>query len=1246
MANEVEIRITAHDLTGPAFASVMAKIAAMKKAIDDALRPRVLDVDTSKALAKIELLKKEANSISIGKINIPDLNTGLIALRQKLQSLGIADIADIDVQPGRLMTQLQLIKRLINQSGISDVLDFNLTPADLSAQFAKLGHVAYDIPVKFDMSKMPPLGQIGTQHVPIVPNLGRVVGPHMPILNLPANVIVKQFIQHGETMPVLEIPANLDIKNIPKMGETQDILHIPAALDFKGVQTGGEAEAIKKVEDATSGFASAASVLGSNLSKDNQEISPFLANILKMSSGMKEGAQYNAFFASEADYLMRKLLSLGSAMTGPLGSGFNAVKAGASSTGSALTNFILHGNQATTTAKNAGFAFNVWGVNMGARVGGIQLWHVALDGVLESTVALTAALAALAVGGAAMVSTATDIYNHINAVNQVNSALGDQINVLGGQFRTFSEGVLNSSQVLEIYGGLINLVTQRTGGMVSIAHEVVIGFDDWIARINLWSQTQGGANGILQTGVNFLHQFEGIVNNVGVALDNLIKKDPGTAHMLLDIVGGASKLFEEFTKLPAPIVESALALHSMYVWGGFLGGLLAKLPGGLGLLGRAMVTVAHSPALLGLTLVAVQMERAWNSATPSVTKNINDIESALSQMDTGHQILGISSAVNKLTAEMAGLKMSDITSSWTGLNNIWQESDDKLQVIGNDFKGIVQGSVGHQLMSLGNVFKDTFDQGSAESHAASLQMQHDISDYQNEINKLLGDQKNMFIVMGDLTSGQNKFGVATHNAAQSIALMSLAGVQFNDSIPLMLQKVNDLISGYKAMSVQGPLLASAVNAVTFATEQQQSKVGQLTSAYNNWFGTISGGVSSLASFATDMSALDTSYGLSDKNLGSLNSKQAAAQTQFITTAGAAQTQFNSLLTLASAAGLGAKGTGLLTRAMQDYEALLIPAAKGNTGLQSTLVGLAQEVNPNITNFKQLTTWVGNVKHPMDSLDSITKTLTADAGNLATDVQNLATALHQNLDSAMSQVILTETGGLGPMENLYKAIAQTGLNSGSTAKSSLALAEQFTQLTGNVGTAKSEFESFAMGSLHLTQQQADQLWQKDLPGLQNFINGMHGKKLDLNVDDAQALGAINQVQAYLNGLHNRTVYATVVQQVQVENTIPVRGGIGGGALRAMGGIVGAAASGGWRQGLTLVGELGPELVRLPQGSQVYPHGVTPGYASQGGGVSPFPLQLEVSSAGNTAFEQFMVMAIREWVRLKGGGNVQKAFGRNK
>lgn len=52
----------------------------------------------------------------------------------------------------------------------------------------------------------------------------------------------------------------------------------------------------------------------------------------------------------------------------------------------------------------------------------------------------------------------------------------------------------------------------------------------------------------------------------------------------------------------------------------------------------------------------------------------------------------------------------------------------------------------------------------------------------------------------------------------------------------------------------------------------------------------------------------------------------------------------------------------------------------------------------------------------------------------------------------------------------------------------------------------------------------------------------------------------------------------------------------------------------------------------------PERVMPPSASQ-------PITLEITSGGNSAFEQFMLQSIRNWVRVKGGGNVQAAFGRN-
>lgn len=94
-------------------------------------------------------------------------------------------------------------------------------------------------------------------------------------------------------------------------------------------------------------------------------------------------------------------------------------------------------------------------------------------------------------------------------------------------------------------------------------------------------------------------------------------------------------------------------------------------------------------------------------------------------------------------------------------------------------------------------------------------------------------------------------------------------------------------------------------------------------------------------------------------------------------------------------------------------------------------------------------------------------------------------------------------------------------------------------------------------------------------------------------------------------------------------------------QAHGGIAGAA-SGGLRSNLTLVGEQGPELVDLAPGSRV--HSAPDSQRMLGAPAGVGQVQLVVSAAGQSAFEAFMLKAIREFVRVKGGGDVQKAFGR--
>jgi hypothetical protein len=154
-----------------------------------------------------------------------------------------------------------------------------------------------------------------------------------------------------------------------------------------------------------------------------------------------------------------------------------------------------------------------------------------------------------------------------------------------------------------------------------------------------------------------------------------------------------------------------------------------------------------------------------------------------------------------------------------------------------------------------------------------------------------------------------------------------------------------------------------------------------------------------------------------------------------------------------------------------------------------------------------------------------------------------------------------------------------------------------------------------------------------------------RQAKIKADISNLESQIRTAQAKLNGLNGKTVttYVKTIMGTSVVSSATAQN-IGSAAvngMRATGGVVGAAASGGARGGLTMVGEHGRELVRLPGGSQVHSNPDTERMMGQGGGGGP--TQLEVTG-GQSMFEQFMAEFIRNFVRIKGGGDVQRAFGR--
>ena len=242
----------------------------------------------------------------------------------------------------------------------------------------------------------------------------------------------------------------------------------------------------------------------------------------------------------------------------------------------------------------------LWGGVLGDAhlIGMVQLWHIALDGLFESAVALGEGLAALSVGIAAMTPAAEDIYTHLQSVDTVSKALRVSIPPLTGNFQALARSM--APQTVEAFGGALNLLNSEGSTTAKVAEQVVTGLDDWIAKLDIWKESQASTGALLQNGVGFLHQFEQMLDNVGIAIDNLMKADPGTAHYLMDLVVGFTKVLDVITEIPAPILQAALALHSFMLWGGLLFTGLTKLltpiravAAGLGGLGAASSAVKN-----------------------------------------------------------------------------------------------------------------------------------------------------------------------------------------------------------------------------------------------------------------------------------------------------------------------------------------------------------------------------------------------------------------------------------------------------------------------------------------------------------------------------------------------------------------------------------------------------------------------------------------------------------------------------
>jgi hypothetical protein len=490
-------------------------------------------------------------------------------------------------------------------------------------------------------------------------------------------------------------------------------------------------------------------------------------------------------------------------------------------------------------------------------------------------------------------------------------------------------------------------------------------------------------------------------------------------------------------------------------------------------------------------------------------------------------------------------------------------------------------------------------------------------------------------------------GIASEAAAGKMALASRAAMGLGTALEVATGPLGMIVGGAGLLGAE----LGKLSGVGDHTAVSVSALTDVLAAAGQGSGTAQ---EQIAGFADALGAMMKMTGNAPEGINSLdqaltqlyqtNPAQAAKDYQAVATAWQAQgksasdvanllPQYTSALESARLAnqGLsGSMGAGLtpaqaFTQAVIGQQQKLAQAA-GAADINAAAMNSMLPVQDQLTTsalqaasaYQQASQGANSYKGALDAMYGKYGDLTAAQAQFTTDLGNAAKQLKAGADAVD---VNTQAGSanLTVLTGLAKANENVAVNLFNTGKGSDAATRALQQgaLAIDALAKKAGFSD----------QQIQQL-NTDLYGVPDV------KDIVFTADTGPADRA-------LNGLIQRIDSST--------GTVQIYGSGGGRALggQAHGGVVGgigAAASGGVRGALTLVGEQGPEVVRLPFGSTVVSapdtQAMLAGGAGRGGGGV---LQLEW--VGGNAGDAFMTW-LRGNIRVKYGSDpksVQKALG---
>lgn len=806
-----------------------------------------------------------------------------------------------------------------------------------------------------------------------------------------------------------------------------------------------------------------------------------LAQIIQTSGGLGVGGP-----GGSGGGIPNDLASLSSSISG-LSSALIRVRSDAAGANSAI-------NSMSNTSRNLygwwrllGKEVPLWAGVFGDNhlIGATQLWHVALDGLIEVTIALGEAAIGLGLAFAAMGPEAIQIGQHILAVREVTTSLGAAIPSITSNFDKLSHSM--APGVVEIYGGALNLLGHQGSVLNEVVGELVHGFDAWVAKLDVFAGAQGRTGALLHNSVEVLHQFEQILDNVGIAIANLMKADPGTVHYLLDFVVGATKLLDVITSLPSPILKAALALHAIDLWGGLaataivkmigptagLISLLGKIGGGIGLGSAAASVDDFGRALRGMPSnaeAATMSEKEVQEATLGASATFQSFTSKIVGFAAANPWLAIAAAVITAMALTVTwiLKAKSTTDDWvTSVNNAVNHASDL-----NQINTTVQ-ALGANTEQLSKAQQDLTTKTGAWSALASGAQQN-VSALAAQHREL---SKDLFTETTNVGYLATKYGVDVPTA---ISYATAAGVKLttgmtgqSNAAQVARQQIQNLITGYQNLGQQGSQVSADINAATIANSGQLASVQKLNAAWTTTIGLASGMQTAFLTFEQGLTTVQTDAKAAGASFDGINGASLQLRSDFEANISTMATSLGSLNTALSFGGLS---WNQYRQSVATMVGEMLHAGNLSNAQKSQLGEIATAAGYTGTSYSSLSGWVGKFGGSEQGLNGIMDQATIAMANQKTIVGELQGTLQTSVINTTANAVLTQGGFQKALSNTYDAL-QKGGTSSKEFKDDLAKVDQTLKAAGFSTTQISQYNVALEKSFTAAGGGADTLGQK-------------------------------------------------------------------------------------------------------------------------------------------------------------------------